>query len=67
MLVEASAEGGREVECGVLQGFGTNPPDASVVAEIVVDAEHEFYDFAAKYLPEESTGLTVPADLPEPT
>jgi D-alanine-D-alanine ligase len=64
VVVEASAEGGREVECGVLQGFGTNPPDASVVAEIVVEGEHEFYDFAAKYLPEEQTRLLVPADLP---
>jgi D-alanine-D-alanine ligase len=65
VLVEASAEGGREVECGVLQGFGTNPPDASVVAEIGIDPTHEFYDFAAKYLPEEHTELTVPADLGE--
>jgi D-alanine-D-alanine ligase len=39
-----------------------------VVAEIVVDgSSHEFYDFAAKYLPEEHTELAVPADLPEPT
>jgi D-alanine-D-alanine ligase len=64
VLVEVSAEGGREVECGVLQGFGDNPPDTSVVAEIRVDAGHDFYDFAAKYLPEEHTVLTVPADLP---
>jgi D-alanine-D-alanine ligase len=64
VVVEVSAEGGREVECGVLQGFGTNPPDASVVAEISIDSDHEFYDFAAKYLPEEHTRLTVPADLP---
>jgi D-alanine-D-alanine ligase len=64
VVVEVSAEGGREVECGVLQGFGTNPPDSSVVAEISIDADHEFYDFAAKYLPEEHTRLTVPADLP---
>jgi D-alanine-D-alanine ligase len=63
VIVEVSAEGGREVECGVIQGFGTNPPDPSVVAEISIDAEHEFYDFAAKYLPEEHTRLTVPADL----
>ena len=55
MLVEVAAEGGREIECGVLQGFGTDPPDASVVAEITVDGDHEFYDFAAKYLPEEQT------------
>jgi D-alanine-D-alanine ligase len=66
VLVEVSAEGGREVECGVLQGFGTNPADTSVVAEISVDPAHEFYDFAAKYLPEEQTRLDVPADLPDP-
>ena len=54
----------REVECGVLQGFGTNPPDASVVAEITVDAGHEFYDFDAKYLPGD-TGIDVPAKLPD--
>ncbi|MGZ4468490.1 MAG: D-alanine--D-alanine ligase family protein [Nocardioidaceae bacterium] len=65
VIVEASAEGGREVECGVIEGFGSNPPDASVVAEIVIDASHEFYDFAAKYLPEEHTELNVPADLPD--
>ena len=33
-------------------------------AEIRVDGDHEFYDFAAKYLPEEHTELDVPADLP---
>ena len=64
VLVEVAAEGGREVECGVLQGFGTNAPDTSVVAEITVEG-HEFYDFAAKYLPEEHTRLDVPADLPD--
>jgi D-alanine-D-alanine ligase len=64
VIVEASAEGAREVECGVLQGFGTDAPDVSVVAEIGVDGAHEFYDFAAKYLPEQHTRLTVPADLP---
>jgi D-alanine-D-alanine ligase len=65
VLVEAAAEGGREVECGVLQGFGDNPPDTSVVAEIRIDPDHEFYDFSAKYLPEEHTRLDVPAGLPE--
>ncbi len=63
VLVEVAAEGGREIECGVLQGYGTNPPDVSVVAEIVVSGGHEFYDFAAKYLPEEQTSLSVPADV----
>ncbi len=63
-LVEVSAEGGREVECGVLQGLDGSP-QTSVPAEIRIGGEHEFYDFAAKYLPEEFTELTVPADLPE--
>lgn len=63
VLVEVSAEGGREIECGVIQGFGTNPPDTSVAAEIAITGDHEFYDFAAKYLPEEHTDLRVPADL----
>ncbi|MGH3368443.1 MAG: D-alanine--D-alanine ligase family protein [Nocardioidaceae bacterium] len=65
VLVEAAAVDGREVECGVIQGFGDAAPEASVVAEISVEGGHEFYDFAAKYLPEEHTELTVPADLPE--
>ena len=65
VIVEVAAEGGREVECGVIEGFGDEPPETSVVAEIKVDSTHEFYDFAAKYLPEEHTELTVPADLPD--
>jgi D-alanine-D-alanine ligase len=66
VLVEAAAEGGREIECGVLQGFDGNAPDVSVAAEVLVDPSHEFYDFAAKYLPEEHTRLAVPADLADP-
>jgi D-alanine-D-alanine ligase len=42
-------------------------PETSVPAEILVGGDHEFYDFAAKYLPEEHTQLDVPADLPEAT
>ncbi|HSE08970.1 MAG TPA: D-alanine--D-alanine ligase family protein [Nocardioidaceae bacterium] len=65
VLVEAAAVAGREVECGVIEGVGNEAPQASVVAEIKIDGSHEFYDFAAKYLPEEHTELAVPADLPE--
>ena len=65
-LVEQAAVGAREVECGVLEALdGT--PETSVPGEIVVDGEHELYDFAAKYSPEERTELDVPADLPEAT
>ncbi len=46
--------GGREVECGVLAGARRRPPETSVPAEITVGGDHEFYDFAAKYLPEEA-------------
>jgi D-alanine-D-alanine ligase len=57
--------GGREIECGVIEGLDGADPEASVVAEISIDESHEFYDFAAKYLPEEHTELNVPADLPD--
>jgi D-alanine-D-alanine ligase len=65
VLVEAAAVDGREVECGVVESLHGSGPEASVVAEIAVDDSHEFYDFAAKYLPQEHTRLRVPADLPE--
>jgi D-alanine-D-alanine ligase len=65
-LVEQAAVGAREIECGVLEALdGT--PETSVPAEILIGGDHEFYDFAAKYLPEEHTELAVPADLPEDT
>jgi D-alanine-D-alanine ligase len=64
VIVEASAgPGAREVECGVLDRLGDEAPEASVVAEVTVAGDHDFYDFAAKYLPEESTRLDVPAEL----
>jgi len=58
---------GREIECAVLQGRGTDAPRTSQVGEIVVEAGggHEFYDFAAKYLEEQGVVLSCPADVPE--
>ena len=65
-LVEQAAVASREIECGVLEALdGT--PETSVPAEIIVGGEHEFYDFAAKYLPEEHTELAVPAEIPDET
>ena len=61
VVVEALVEA-REIECGVLQSPGSAPPDVSVVAEIVVEGEHEFYDFDAKYL-DGATRLDVPANV----
>lgn len=65
VLIEAGVENAREIECGVLQGLGDDPPRASAVAEIRLDTGHDFYDFQAKYLPEEDIELDVPADLPD--
>lgn len=64
VLVEGFAAGAREVECGVL-GTVDGGVETSVPAEIKIGGDHEFYDFAAKYLPEEHTELDVPADLPD--
>lgn len=63
VLVEA-AIAGREVECGVLEGHGSDPARASKVGEITVTGErHTFYDFEAKYLDSDAQ-LSCPADLP---
>jgi D-alanine-D-alanine ligase len=62
VLVEPSAEGAREVECGVLERL-EGGADASQVAEITGYGAHEFYDFEAKYLGEEGVTLDVPANL----
>lgn len=61
ILAEEAALDCREVECAVL---GNDEPVASVPAEIL--PSREFYDYAAKYLDEESR-VIIPADLPEAT
>ena len=60
--MEAAIEG-REIECGVLEGRAGAGPETSIVAEITVVGDHEFYDFTAKYL-DGTTRLDVPADVP---
>ena len=64
VLVEQGIVNARELECGVLGGAGDTPPQASPVAEIKMQSESGFYDFEAKYLPEEQVVLDVPADIP---
>jgi D-alanine-D-alanine ligase len=63
VLVEAGIVG-REIECAVLEGHGTNAPRTSQVGEIAVHANHAFYDFDAKYLAEADVDLSCPADVP---
>jgi D-alanine-D-alanine ligase len=67
VVVEAGITG-REIECAVLDGHGTDRPRASLPGEIVVHAgaqQHEFYDFQAKYQDDTAADLSCPADLPE--
>jgi D-alanine-D-alanine ligase len=55
---------GREIECGVLEGHGTDAPRTSELGECVVVQNHEFYDFEAKYLAADDVRLEAPADVP---
>jgi D-alanine-D-alanine ligase len=63
LVVEAMLEG-REIECGVLESTDGGPPLTSLPGEVEVLSRHEFFDFEAKYLDEQSIRLTCPADLP---
>ncbi|MFJ5923551.1 D-alanine--D-alanine ligase family protein [Kitasatospora sp. NPDC092948] len=58
VIVEKGVEG-REIECGVLEF--EDGPRASVPAEVLVDADFEFYDFEAKYI--DSSEVEIPAKL----
>jgi D-alanine-D-alanine ligase len=63
IIVEQGFVGARELECGVLDDLDSGSPIASVVAEIRVHDESGFYDFEAKYLPDEQVDLDVPAGI----
>ena len=63
IIVEQGFVGARELECGVLGDLDGGRPMASEVAEIRMHNPSAFYDFEAKYLPEEQVSLDVPADV----
>lgn len=64
LVIEAGILG-REIECAVLDGHASAQPKASYPGEIVmVDEEHGFYDFEAKYVSKTSAETRCPADLP---
>jgi D-alanine-D-alanine ligase len=54
---------GREIECGVLDGRGTEAPRTSPLGECIVVKGHAFYDFEAKYLADDDIRLESPADV----
>jgi len=64
VVVEAAVFG-REIECGVLEGHGTDATRTSELGECIVVQNHEFYDFEAKYLADGDVRLVTPADVPE--
>ncbi|MFC8304514.1 D-alanine--D-alanine ligase family protein [Specibacter sp. NPDC057265] len=65
-LVIEAAIVGREIEVAVLQGRGHEGPRVSLPGEIaMVDSDHAFYDFEAKYVSGGAASLSCPADLPE--
>ncbi|MER7502955.1 D-alanine--D-alanine ligase family protein [Nonomuraea pusilla] len=57
---------GREIECAVLESPGDEPAAASLAGEVRVEGGQEFFDFEAKYYPDQMS-LTVPADIPAET
>ncbi|HEX8497849.1 MAG TPA: D-alanine--D-alanine ligase family protein [Actinomycetales bacterium] len=65
VVVEQGFVGARELECGVLGDLHGGAPQASAVAEIRMHSASGFYDFEAKYLPEEQVDLDVPAAVPD--
>ncbi len=60
VMVERAIDG-REIECGVLQVSGLT--QVSEPGEVKISAEHEFYDFQAKYL-DGATAFITNAQLP---
>jgi D-alanine-D-alanine ligase len=65
LVIEAGIVG-REIECAVLEGRGTDAPRTSMPGEIsVAGGGHEFYDFNAKYVEDDAAALSCPADIPD--
>ncbi|MGB9374738.1 MAG: D-alanine--D-alanine ligase family protein [Jiangellales bacterium] len=62
-IVVEEAVVGREVECGVLDDPDGGPPQVSVLGEVLVGGDHEFYDFEAKYTDGDALTLVIPADV----
>jgi D-alanine-D-alanine ligase len=61
ILVEAAISG-TEIECSVLEGLDSGPPDTSLPGQLDIDGGEQFYDFEAKYFG--GTRMTIPAQIP---
>ncbi|MGJ3509490.1 D-alanine--D-alanine ligase family protein [Enemella sp. A6] len=65
VIVEQGFVGAREIECAVLGDLDGGPARTTRVGEIVMHTESGFYDFDAKYLPEDQVTLQVPTEVSE--
>lgn len=63
-LVEQGFVGAREIEVAVL-GTTDGPPRVSLAGEIRMHTPDAFYDFEAKYTPDNQVSLDMPAHLPD--
>lgn len=64
VIIEQGFVGAREIECAVLGDLAGGPPQTTEVGEIRMHTESRFYDFEAKYLPENEVSLLVPTEVP---
>lgn len=64
VVVEQGFRDVREIEVAVLGGRGSGAPRTSLPGEVVMATEDKFYDYQAKYTPDEQVRLDIPADLP---
>lgn len=62
-VIVEEAVAGRELECGVVADAGPAPPQVSVVGEVEVGGDHDYYDFEVKYTDADALRLVVPAEL----
>ncbi|HSN43318.1 MAG TPA: D-alanine--D-alanine ligase family protein [Propionibacteriaceae bacterium] len=63
VIIEQGFTDIREIECAVLGSSGDAEPRTSKLGEIRMHTADAFYDFDAKYLPEEQVSLDVPANV----
>ncbi|MFV0408020.1 MAG: D-alanine--D-alanine ligase family protein [Propioniciclava sp.] len=63
VIVEAGFTGAREIEVAVLDTPDHGQPRTSAAGEIRVHDPGSFYDYAAKYTPEDQVSLDIPAAI----
>lgn len=64
VIVEASVEGAREVECAVLEGPRGSAPRTAAPGEVVMVKTPGLYDFESKYFADNAVRLQIPAEIP---